>query len=78
MSKQKPIAEGIPALYKSSAEDLLLLGFVMGFQRAVPAATQQNAIFAFMKAFNVSEDDWPFESALISYQRTRRKLNGLT
>ena len=72
MSKQKPFERVIPAMYKKHAIDLLLFAYVCGFQRGRPGDNYKNMINCFLKDFDLSEDDYPIECALITYRRLRK------
>lgn len=71
MTKQKPIIQSIPSLYKRSAEDLIMYGYVLGMQKGIPTASTQKCIDMFMKEFNLSEEDYPRDSACVTFRRVR-------
>ena len=71
MTKQKPIIQTIPALYKRSAEDLMMYGYVLGMQRGLPTVSTQKCIEMFMREFKLSEDDYSRDSACVTFRRLR-------
>lgn len=71
MSKDKPIERIIPAMYKKKAIDQLLFGFVQGAQAALETVSTEEAILMFLKAYNLSEDDYPLRSARRTVERMK-------
>jgi len=73
MRKEKPFKTVIPKLYKRAAEDLLLYAYVTGVQRALPDVSTKKAIELFMKEFDLSESDYPYNCAYTTFGRIRKE-----
>ncbi len=69
--KEKPFKKVIPRLYKRSAEDKLMYGYVLGMQRALPSVNTMKCITMFLKDFELEEDDYPLESAYTTFKRLK-------
>ena len=67
MAKEKPFKNAINTLYKKQYEDIALLFFVIGIQRALPSIPDGKAVEMFLKELDLSEDDYPFESCRLKY-----------
>lgn len=67
MPKEKPIERSINSFYKKRAIDLLMYGFVQGFVTALPNVSIKQAVCVFLKVYNLSEDDYPYETAVKNY-----------
>lgn len=67
MPKEKPIERSINAFYKKRALDLLMYGFADGFKTALPNVSIKQAVCVFLKKYNLSEDDYPYETAVKNY-----------
>jgi hypothetical protein len=75
MSLEKNIRKTIPALYKCQAEDLLLFGWVTGQQRIVSTISTRQSVQMFMEFYDISEDEWSQEAALMTMSRMREKYH---
>lgn len=64
----------IPKLYKRQSLDLLMFGFVMGMQTALPSLSLRDCIVMFKKCHNLSEDDLPYSGARVSYYRMLKEF----
>lgn len=72
MGKVKPIEDRIPWIYRKKTIDQMLFSYVTGVRDAHGRITIEQAILMFMEKYNLSEDDFPVESAMVSYQRMHR------
>lgn len=61
----------LPKLLQRQAVDLLMLGFVMGYRHKSPIPVLQikAGIEKFMADMGLSEDDYPFETARVTFYR---------
>lgn len=57
----------IPKIYKRNTTDLLLFGYVSGIKTAMPSMTVRDCIKLFQDEFNLTEDDYPLETARFYY-----------
>jgi hypothetical protein len=73
MSREKPFENRLPALYKKTAVDLIMFGYVLGLRRGLPAVTIQKALNCFLNDFGL-EEDYHLESAKVSYFRITRDV----
>ena len=69
MGKEKGVLKPIQRLYKCNAIDLMMFGLVSGIKRFLPSAQIQDAVEAFITYHDLTETEYPFESALVTYQR---------
>jgi hypothetical protein len=69
MSKEKPFENRIPAFYKKNAVDLMLFAYVCGMRRALPAVKTNKCVELYLNEFELSEDDYPLRSAIVTYER---------
>lgn len=74
--RKKPFTSDICRIYKSQAEDLLLFAWVTGIQRVAPGAKIKSCILLFMEHFNLSEDQYPLDTAEVAYHTMKRKFFG--
>ena len=75
--KQAQVLKPIPDLYKKSALSLLMFGFVVGAREAVPNLTVKAAIFMFMDRFELTHDDYNYQSALADFTRMQQSFINL-
>ena len=73
MLKEKLFENRIQAFYKKNAIDLMLFAYVKGSKHALPAMDKDSAtnrcVESFLKEFDLSEDDYPLRSAIVTYER---------
>jgi len=72
MSKEKPFEHKIAAFYKKCSIDMMMFGCVMGITEVLPAVNIDRAIEIFKKWMDLSEDDYPTNSARITYSRIKQ------
>ena len=72
MPKEKPIEGSIKNFYKKRAIDLCMYGYVQGFTDALPAVTIREAVCFWMRKYNISEDDYPMDTAVSNYSRIKQ------
>lgn len=77
MTKDKPFKEDIPKMYRRSAEDLLMYGYVSGLQKGLPDLSTKKCIELFLQEFGLEEDDYPFECAYTTFGRIRKERDVL-
>lgn len=63
----------IPKLYRRTALDLIMYGYVRGVKRALPSMTIEKSLLLFQKENHLSEDQYPIRSARITYQRMQKE-----
>ena len=74
MPKEKEFKLDIPSLYKKSAEDLLMFGWIYGQKQIVPSVSIKKSIELFMNFCNLSEDEFSVESAEIIFNRMNKQF----
>ncbi len=74
MPKQINIQLSIPALYKRSALNHLMFGFVTGVRATLHTVTIKEAVYMFMDAYGLSHEDYNSDSALITFNRMQKEL----
>lgn len=67
-SEQRVMAS-IPKLHKRIAMDILMFGFIEGMKAALPSMTVKDCLIMFQKKNNLSETEFPLDSARVTYQR---------
>jgi hypothetical protein len=71
MSKKRPIENKIEAFYRRSAIDHLLYGWICAYKYSFSGEKErkfiQKTIEAFRKNFDLSEEEYPMESAVNTY-----------
>jgi hypothetical protein len=72
MAKEKRIFLDIPRLYKRTALDLIMFGYVTGIRKAMPSVSVRECIAYFVQDNELSEDDCPFETLYITYFRMQK------
>ena len=77
MPKEKGLYVHLPRLLKRQAVDLIMLGYVMGYRHvsAIPVLQIKKGIEEFKKDMNFSEEDYPLQSALVTYYRMLDEYN---
>jgi hypothetical protein len=77
MPKDKGMYVNLPKLLKRQAIDLIMLGYVMGYRHvsSIPVLQIRKGIQLFMSDMNLSEDDYPLESAVVTYYRMLKEYN---
>ena len=74
MPKNKPIEKKIDPLYRASTIDVMMVVWVEALRSKVPLSIT-SCIKDFYNYFNLSEDDYPLDTANVIYQRMRNLLN---
>jgi hypothetical protein len=72
MPKIKGLYVNLPRLLMADTVDKLMLGYVIGFRvhsKPFPVMQVRRAIEQFMIDFGLSEDDYPLESAQVTFYR---------
>lgn len=67
------ISISIPKIYRRSSLDMLMFGFVEGMKAALPSLTIQECLIMFQKKTNLSDDQYPLESARTIYNRMQKE-----
>jgi hypothetical protein len=77
--RQKKIFVEVKPLYKKNALDLIMFGYVMGMLRVIPTMTALEGIKMFIEDNDLSEEEYPFESAKTAFYMMRAEYvkNGL-
>ena len=70
MPKIKIYEQKIPAFYRKSAIDLLMFAHVTAIMNQTDM-TIRDAIYDFMDLYGINMDDFPIDSALVSYNKIR-------
>ena len=74
MPKEKPFKCDMRAFYKSQTEDIAMFSFVYGVQKFLPAIQTKTLIESFKEYFDLTEDDYPSECAIVNYQTMKAKF----
>lgn len=74
MPKQSKLESTIPALYKRTALNQLMFGYVLGCRAAMQTITIAEAIVMFMEAFKIDHDEFNIDSALVTFNRMQSEL----
>lgn len=74
MAKEKPYEKKINAFYKKNSIDLMMFSWVTAVTKILPAVTRSQAIDMFMAWIELSEDDYPMNSAKITYSRIKQNF----
>ena len=64
----------IPKLYRRSALNLLMYGFVTGVRATLHTVNVKQAIFMFMEAYAIDDDDFNVDSAMVIYNRMQKEF----
>lgn len=77
MPKNKGLYVNLPRLLKRQAVDLIMLGYVMGYRHvsAIPVLQIRKGIQLFMEDMGLSEDDYPLDSAIVTYYRMLKEYH---
>ena len=73
MQGNNRIMVDIPKLYKRTALDLIMYGYVRGLRKALPSMTIEKCLILFQKENCLSEDQYPIRSARVVYQRMQKE-----
>lgn len=73
MPKVKPYERRIPAFYRKSAIDLMMFAHVTAIMNNTDM-TIRDAIEDFMTLYGINYDDYPIDSALVSYNHIRNNF----
>lgn len=77
MPKESDLLKDLPSFYKHQTYHGVLFGFVRCYKKLYPSVTIKEVAFAFMKEFNINEDDLDIMGALTTYNRMNKDfLNG--
>ena len=71
MPKERGLYLNMPRLLTRQTMDHLLLGYVIGYRHISPVSVLQvrAAVEKFIEDFELSEDDYPYDSMLSSFYR---------
>ena len=77
MPREKGLYVHLPRLLKRQAVDLMMLGYVMGYRHTSPIPVLQikRGIEKFKEDMGFSEDDYPLQSAIVTYDRMLDEYN---
>ena len=77
MPKVKGLYVSLPKLLTRQAVDIMMLGYVMGYSDSctIPILQIKKGIEKFMKKMDLSEDDYPLDSAIVTYYRMIGEYN---
>jgi hypothetical protein len=77
MPREKGLYVHLPRLLKRQAVDLMMLGYVMGYRHTSPIPVLQikRGIEKFKEDMGFSEDDYPLQSAIVTYYRMLDEYN---
>lgn len=64
----------IPKFYRYNALDYMMFGYVNGLRKLVPSTNVKQAIEIFLKAYELGEDDYCFDTAYGAYYRILRAI----
>ena len=73
MPKPKPYERKIPAFYRKSILDIMMFAHVSAIMNNTNM-TIRDAIYDFMDMYGINYDDFPIESALVSYNHTKNNF----
>lgn len=71
MPQEKPIEKSIPSFYKKSALDLCMYAYVQGVMDFLPGMKTREVIKYFMKQYNLTEEDYPIETAVKNFSKIK-------
>lgn len=74
MSKVSKIERTIPSLYRRTALSQYMFAFVLGVRATLHTVTVKDAISMFMKQFNLTEEQYSADSAMVTYNRMFKEL----
>jgi len=69
MPREKEYYINIPKALRAQTLDNWMFAFVTGIRTALPSVGIVNAIGIFMKKFNINEDEYPIDSATVTYNK---------
>ena len=77
MPRTKGLYTDLPKLLQRQTVDTLMLGYVIGWSKrsTFPVLQIKNGVESFMKEMNITEDEYPLESAIVTYYRMLREYN---
>lgn len=77
MPKDKGLYVDIPKLLKRQTIDVLMLGYVLGYRHSSIFKVLQvkKGIEAFMIDTGLGEDDYPLDSAIVTFYRMFKEYN---
>ena len=74
MPVQTEIEKTIPDLYKRSALNHLMFGFVRGVRETLHTVSVHDAVFMFMECFGLDDDSYNSKSAMTTFARMQNDL----
>jgi len=77
MPVQTEIEKLIPTIYKRSALNLSMFGFVRGVRATLPTVTVEMAISMFAESYGIDEEAYNLTSARSVYFRMQKELLNL-
>jgi len=72
MPREKPFEVNIEKFYKYKAVDIMLFAWVSCLEKNLPAVNQTKAIENFLAWMGLSEDDYPLDSAKVTYSKMKK------
>jgi len=77
MPPESKIKKLIPTLYKRDALSHLLFGHINAVRYNISGATIEQAVEQFKKYYNLSEDEYPTQTAVRTYHTMTKELHEL-
>jgi hypothetical protein len=77
MPRTKGLYTDLPKLLQRQTVDTLMLGYVIGWSKrsTFPVLQIKNGVESFMREMNITEDEYPLESAIVTYYRMLKEYN---
>lgn len=75
MPRRKKVFINVPALYQRQCLDHILFGYVNGIRKAMPSVSVVECVKYFMDDNELSEDDYPLETACTTYWRMQKEFH---
>ena len=76
-SKGHEVENKIPKLYKRTAINLLMYGYVTGVRATLHTIHVGDAIIMFMETFGLSHEEYNIDSAKVIYNRMQKEFLNL-
>ena len=74
MPKITGIEARIPAIYRRSALNHMMFGYVTGVRATLHTIPMRDALLMFMESFGLDDDDFNIASALTTYNRMQKEF----
>lgn len=74
MPKTTGIELKIPAIYRRSALNLMMFGYVTGVRATLHTVSMRDAMFMFMESFDLEDEDFNVASGLTTYNRMQKEF----